>query len=257
MPAGSDVLIWKEKYRVPSYAIGANGQVKFYYISNFLLDMASIHADHLHWGFRDMRERNQYWVLSRFHVIMHKYPGMHETIHLETWPKGINRLFALRDYRISDAANDVICVATSAWLIMDAGTGKPVRIADYRNLFDYTTNMHGIEEVPDKLPAVTVPDFKVLIKVACSDLDINKHVNSGKYIEWIEDTFDTHYFEQKNIREFQINFLSETRFGETIELVRMPGMQQTDYHYFEGTKESDHSVSFRASIIWDKSLINK
>jgi medium-chain acyl-[acyl-carrier-protein] hydrolase len=252
MPAESEILIWKEAFRIPSYAIGCNGQIKFYFIGNFLFDIASTHANHLHWGFDDMQKNNQYWVLSRFHIKMFRYPVMNELIHLETWPKGINRLFAIRDYLISSESGHIICLATSAWLIMDAVTGKPVRISDFRDLFDFNTNKHGIEEVPDKLPPVTEPDYIASIKVSYSDLDINKHVNSGKYIEWIQDSFDDLHYEQQNIKEFQINFMSETHFGETISLKRMPGINEPDCHYFEGIQEGDNVSCFRAKILWDK-----
>ena len=252
----SDSLIWKEEYRIPSYAVASNGQVKFYFIGNFLFDIASNHASHLHWGFEDMQKNNQYWVLSRFHVKMIKYPFMQEIICLETWPKGIDRLFALRDYRISDLSGNIICLATSAWLIMDAGTGKPLRISDFRELFDYNPDRYSIKEVPDKLPPVIEPDYQVSVRVLFSDLDINKHVNSGKYLEWIQDCYAEEYYEQRNIREFQINFLSETRFDETIKLSRMTGMHQPECHYFEGIKERDQTAAFRARIVWDESLIN-
>lgn len=257
MPLESEALIWKEKYRIPSYAVGSNGQIKFYFICNFLFDIASSHASHLHWGFEDMQKNNRYWVLSRFHVKMIRYPTMQEMIQLETWPKGIDRLFALRDYRITNEAGDIICLATSAWLIMDAGTGKPLRISDFRELFDFNPDRYSIREVPDKLPPVTDPDYKVLIRVAFSDLDINKHVNSGRYLEWIQDCYDEEYYERRNIREFQINFLSETRFNETIQLSRMKDIRQPDCHYFEGLKENDQTSSFRARIAWDDSLIIK
>jgi acyl-ACP thioesterase len=254
-PLQSDSLFWKEAFRIPSYTVGANGRIKFYFICNFLFDIASTHASHLHWGFDDMRKNNQYWVLSRFHVKMLKYPVMQEMIHLETWPKGIDRLFALRDYRINNSAGDIICLATSAWLIVDAGTGKPLRISDFRELFDFNPEKYSILEVPEKLPPVTNPDYQIPIRVSFSDLDINKHVNSGRYLEWIQDCYDEEFYVKKNIREFQVNFLSETRFGQTVILSRMKHIHFTDCHYFEGIKEKDKSASFRARILWDD-LIN-
>ena len=183
-------LTWKEQTEIPSHMVDFYGRIKFYYICHYLFDIASRHAHFLHWGYDDLQDQKQYWVLSRLHVKMLKYPGMHDTISLETWPKGINRLFALRDFRFSSGVDETICLATTAWLIVDASSGRPVRITDFAELYNFNTGKHSIEEVPGKLPAVDTPENTREISVSYSDLDINKHVTSGKYIEWIQNCFD-------------------------------------------------------------------
>ena len=244
----SGELIWKEEIEIPSHMVDFYGRIKFYYICHYLFDIASRHAHSLHWGFDDLRDQKQYWVLSRLHVKMMKYPGMHDKIHFETWPKGISRLFALRDFRFCTGEDETICLATTAWLIVDSTTGRPVKITDYADLNNFNTGKHSIEEVPGKLPAVDDPENIREISVNYSDLDINKHVTSGKYIEWIQNCFDTQLYEKHNVREFQMNFLSETRPGENISLHWMTDKHSDTDHFFEGIKGSyDHPV-FRAFV---------
>ncbi len=250
----SGELIWKEQFEIPSHVVDLNGRIKFYYICNYLFDIASRHAHSLHWGYDDLQDHKQYWVLSRLHVKMLKYPGMHDTILFETWPKGISRLFALRDFRFSSAHDDTICLATTAWLIIDSATGRPVRITDFAELYNYNTGKHSIEEVPGKLPAVDDPEHSREIGVHYSDLDINKHVNSGKYIEWIQNCFDAQVYEKSNIREFQMNFLSETHYGENITLHCMRGKESENDHFFEGIKGAYDNPVFRAYVKLDQNF---
>jgi len=247
-------LTWKEQIEIPARMVDYYGRIKFYNICHYLFDIASKHADSLHWGYNDLQGRKQYWVLSRLHVKMMKYPGMHDTIFFETWPKGISRLFALRDFRFSTEEDDTICLATTAWLIVDATTGRPVKITDFDELYNLSTGKHSIEEVPEKLPAVDDPEHSREIGVNYSDLDINKHVTAGKYIEWIQNCFENQIYEKRNISEFQMNFLSETYNGENITLHWMSGKESEDDHFFEGIKGSyDHPV-FRAYIKFDEDL---
>ena len=125
-------LTLKKDYEVPAFAADFRGMIKFYYLCDWLFDAASEHARSLGWGYGDLKKHKMYWVLSRFHAIMRHYPGMHEHITLETWPRGISGPFALRDFRLSSGKDTVICLATTAWLIMDAERGRPERQPVFR-----------------------------------------------------------------------------------------------------------------------------
>jgi acyl-ACP thioesterase len=248
---GSD-LTWKEQITVPAHTIDLFGKVKFYYICYYLFDSASRHAHSLHWGYDDLQGQKQYWVLSRLHVQMLSYPGMHDSIMLETWPKGISRLFALRDFKITSANGETICLATTAWLIVDGTTGRPVRISDFARLYNFNTGRHSLKTVPGKLPVVDDPEHSLEIGATYSDLDINQHVTSGKYIEWVQNCFDTGSYEKTKITEFRMNFLSETRHAENITLHWMAAQPPESGYYFEGIKGSyDHPV-FRAYVKMDE-----
>jgi len=67
-------LILRLDEKIPSYDVSLNGQTKFYTLCNILLDSAAVHANKFRFGYHDMRKENVYWVLSRFHIIMHEYP---------------------------------------------------------------------------------------------------------------------------------------------------------------------------------------
>lgn len=240
---------WKKEMEVPAFAADFRGKIKFYYLCDWLFDAASEHARSLGWGYGDLKKQKRYWVLSRLHVQMQHYPGMHEHITLETWPRGISGAFALRDFRLSvrDAG---VCLATTAWLILDARNGRPVRINEFSEIHDYDTGKYAIKEVPGKLPPVEDPDQSLQVPVRYSDLDVNDHVNSAKYIEWIQDSFDKKAYLNRQIGDFMINFLSEGRFGDVIRLERMPGKDPACENYFEAKKHPERRPVFRAFVRW-------
>ena len=245
-------LVMTIDYRIPPYFVSLNGQTKFYTLCNLLLESAARHAMKFHFGYDDMKRENIYWVLSRLQVRMRSYPKMDHPIKVKTWPKGINKLFFMRDYRICSDDGSVLADATSAWLILDGNTGRPKKIDDSLNLHYYNVEgMNAIEEIPGKLPSVQTSSGSITRIARYSDLDINKHVNAVKYVEWIQDLYPIELYEGKNVKEFQINYHSETRYDEEVEIRTQKEENNEGFHYFEGVKNHTGSAAFRAKILFD------
>lgn len=242
-------LILKLDNKIPTYDVSLNGQTKFYTLCSILLDSAATHANKYRFGYHDMRKENVYWVLSRFHIIMHGYPSMDDHIKVETWPKGANKLFFMRDYRILSADDRLLTTATTAWLILDGNTGRPKKMEENNSLHSYhIDDFHAIEAVPDKLPRISEPDRQRPVVALYSDLDINKHVNSVKYIEWVQDCYPQEFYEKQNVKEFQINYQSETRYGEEVQIRIRNASTSDPFQYFEGIRASDENAAFRARL---------
>ena len=55
-----------------------------------------------------------------------------------------------------------------------------------------------------------------------SDVDINGHINSVKYIEHILDLFPREQFEHHRIRRFDIAYKAESYMGDTLSFVCQP-----------------------------------
>jgi acyl-ACP thioesterase len=242
-------LIHATEYRIPVYNVSVNGQTKFYTLCNILLESAASQALELGFGYEDMKKENTYWVLSRFHIKMKSYPRMGQLVKVETWPKGMNRLFFLRDYRIFLVSGEFLAAATSAWILIDGKTGRPRTMEGMGDLQYYAVDdLHAIKQVPLKLPAIARPDDRTNFTVRYSDLDIYKHVNAVKYVEWIQDVYPARLYENHNVEEFQINYQSETRYGEEVEIRIQNDGPEAGFHYFEGVRDHNSVTAFRAKI---------
>jgi acyl-ACP thioesterase len=246
-------LVLRVENSIPSYFVSLNGQAKFYTLASMLLESAGIHSTIHGFGYDDFRKCNVYWVLSRLHVVMHSYPMMNQLVEVRTWHKGANRLFFMRDYQMFSEDEQLLASATTAWLILDGKTGRPKKLGPSDNFEEFSVkDRHAIETVPDKLPAITGPDRQVKIKAQYSDLDINQHVNALKYIEWIQDCYDEETYRLVNVKEFQINYQLETRFGEEVEIRMKNGDPGDPFDYFEGLRTGDQNPAFRARICFGK-----
>lgn len=196
---------------VKSYHTDQNGKLTLPTILHFLQECAWDNARANNFGFEDLEKQNAFWVLSKIYLEIDEYPDWKDEIQIKTWPKGIDGLFAIRDFQIL-RNNKVIGNATSYWLILDKTNGRPKRLENFNFLHDNFLKESAINQKLGKLVFKGSSIIQDQRKVYSSDLDINKHVNNATYVRWILDS----YFSENNelIKEFEINFLNELRLNE-------------------------------------------
>jgi len=242
--------ISKENYSVYSYEVDTNANAPITAIANYIQDIAAKHAEVLGWGFEEMLKKHQYWVLYRLRIDILRYPAWREEIIVETWPSGIDRLFANRDFRIADGQGRVIGNATSAWLIIDRRSRRP---QSPESLHDTLPGLpvSTVGKSLEKLPPVEGGNDRKSFRVKYSDLDQNNHVNNVKYIQWITDSYPKDFCAKNRIVNFEINYLSESSLGEKIEIESVC-LNQSPLLYHHALFITDHKKEIcRARVTWE------
>ena len=213
--------IFVKEFSISSFNLNPKGQARLTSMANFFQEIAYHHAKKLGFGYDDMNEKQTMWVLSRMKIRMIQYPVWDDKVKVETWHKGMDRIFGLRDFRVKDDSGMVLGYASSAWLILDSRTKRPVRPTE-----EVLQHSRGEESVfDDTLEKINIPENMVEIssrKVVFSDLDIMGHVNNVKYIEWCIDSALTTDNKDHEIRELEINFMHEALLGEEISISGQP-----------------------------------
>ena len=188
-------------------------------------EIAYISADSLGFGYDDLQQFGVAWVLSRFEIHFLDMPRWKDRVELQTWHKGFEGPFYVRDFRMNGADGKPAILATSSWLVIDMETRHLLRR----------------EHLAEKLPLDTIydesaldtPCGKVIMPregvekvaehtVSYSDVDIIGHTNNAKYIVWAMDCIGFDQTSSKRVSSIRINFNKETRPGETVELLRAP-----------------------------------
>lgn len=242
--------IWSEEYRLQWYDTDLNGQLKMSAFANYMQETAWRHANHLGFGYEDAKNRNEFWVIISLMIKMIGSPVWGKKITIETWPKGIDRLFAFRDFKIMDEKGEVIGAATSAWMILDKDTRRPKDVDIVKPMLHLATN----QDVLDKNPPLLMPMKEVVTseprKICFSEVDQNGHVNNTRYIDWCLDALSMEWHRTHQIRSMVINYLSEVKAEETIQITTGP---ESDHSLLiQGTRESDGKVIFRTRVEWGK-----
>jgi len=205
-----------EHITVKSYDVDWTGLLKLQSLFQYFQEIAGINATRLGVGFEELRKRRLFWVLSRIKVEIQRLPEWNEVVELSTWPKSVDRLFAIRDFRMKDLSGAILLNATSAWLLVDMDKGRPQR---FELLPVDIRTYHGEDAIAapfEKIQPVATMVRSHSRGVMPGDLDVNHHVNNATYIGWITDCFSPEFLGQKAVRALEVNYVSEAVFGDTV-----------------------------------------
>ncbi len=244
-------LVWKGEFSVRLYETDGCGTLAVGSLCDYLQEAAGNHAGVFGVSVSQLMERNLTWVLARLRVRIERLPSAGERLEVHTWPSGVERLFALRDFRVLDDEGAVVASALSAWLVIDTATRRPVRIQSVFDPPDAAVPRAldiGVEKLAEKTPKDGQVGRETAIVVRLADLDANEHVNNARIAEWIVEGAGPEAFRQSRIRALDIDFLAETRHGDTVisRAAAIPG----GYSHILFRPEDDREIA-RARSQWE------
>jgi acyl-ACP thioesterase len=234
-------------FHIDSYICDFKGKVTLPVIGDFILQAATIHAAERGFGYETMVKEDTAWVLSRLSIEMYEYPAYDEDIVIETWIEDVSRLFTQRCFRFINRNQQTIGYARTIWAAINMLTRRPIDILAWkREILGYVeTERNCPVKKPEKMSAVdegTVHEYTVKY----SDIDINKHVNSVKHIEYLVNIFDLEMFKNNDIGIFEIVYLTEGMFGDKLSIHQQ--VRNTN-EYLMDVKKEGVSVC-RSRIVW-------
>lgn len=211
-----DDLFWVEEFKVRAYEVGPNGQATIQTVFNYLQEAASNHAAMMKADKQHLEHLNLTWVLSRAHVQMERYPSWHQIVRIETWPSKKETYYGLRDFLILDENKKVLGKATTSWMMIDFNKRRPVKLPEFLNSVENTEKGRAIDDPFDRLPLLQDVENQKKFIVRLSDLDVNRHVNSGHYIVWALEAVPQVIHEKYQVSDLQINYRAEAVYGDRV-----------------------------------------
>ena len=237
------MLKYTKDLTIQCYETDAAWRLKPVSFMNFAQEAAGNHAVYLGFGYDDLIASNTAWILSRMHVVFTDTPKWKDELTLTTWHKGLNRLFFLRDFILTDKEGHERVKATTSWLVLDLATRRLVR--DPELMEDGTVCTENVIETPaDKvqmpkgIEAVHMMDHVV----AYSDVDMNGHTNNAMYMQWAMDAVDYDLASSRPVREFTINFNHETKYGDVVSIYKTRLEEEDGVRVFIEGKFADQSA---------------
>ncbi len=239
---------YEEIKTIRAYDVDFNNKIKISSVSNLLQDVASVHADQLGLGFKDLNKLDLGWVLSWVKLNIERYPAFGDSVNIKTWPRCKFKLYSMRDYTIRNETGDVLISATSAWLPINTRTKRITDTKNLPNTIIYDPDMIAVNDFPDKIIAGNTREILLHKKFRYTDIDVNQHVNNTRYIEMILDCYTTEHYKTNQIKNFEISFSSESFFDDEIEISR----SSTDgFHVIQGINTKSLKQVFISKLNWE------
>jgi acyl-ACP thioesterase len=244
------VMVWKDQYTIHSYQVDIKGKATLVALCQLLQESAWKHAEHLGLGFSHLKKKNFIWVLARQLIRINSYPEWGDTIEVHTWPTGKDRIFCYRDFRILDPGGSIAAEAATTWFVIDLVTRKPKKTELYYHLelpqeveFVFTHRLNKLENFDTE-------DFTKVIQVSYGDLDMHRHVNSLRYVEWIFNGLPFEFLSAHIPTELEINYMSEASYGDEISVSYVKKETLNVFHKIMRT--SDNTEICRARTVWQQ-----
>ena len=244
------MLKYTDRYTIPCYDTDASWRLKPTSFMNLAQEAAGRHAVYLGFGYDDLIKTNTAWILSRVHVEFVDTPKWRDEITLNTWHKGLNRLFFLRDFLITDNEGRTRVKATTSWLVLNLETRRIVR--DPNLMEEGTVCTENVIDTPaDKVQMPKDAEVELVRRhtVSYSDIDTNGHTNNAMYMQWSMNSVGYDITSTRAVKEFTINFNHETKAGDVVDIYRASVEKEDGLHVFVEGKLCDVS-SFCVEIVF-------
>lgn len=189
-----------------------------------LLNAAEQHAKARGFGMYDVNSDNYTWVLSRLCVEMNEMPLVWDHVNVTTWIENIYKLFTNRNFSIKSPSGKIYGYARSIWALIDYNTRQPQNLEEmYANNFSIYLNPEELCPITKQGRVKPLEDENWVknIKTEYTDIDLNGHVNSIKYIEHIMNLFAlSDYEDGRNLHRIEIAYMAESFFSDNLSLYK-------------------------------------
>ncbi len=156
------------------------------------------------------------WVLLRKKINISRYPVIGESVRILTYPAGIDRIFAYRDYFMYDESGAVIASASSTWTLFCLEKRSLIRIPPqyhYLKQDDQTK----VLPVPDgQYASLTRADYTSSYIVNYFDLDWNNHTNNLVYVRIMLNALPLEWHKKYELTQLSFQIKSECQYGEKL-----------------------------------------
>ena len=185
------------------------------------------------------------WVLLRKELKIYRYAEIGDKVRVITYPAGIARVFAYRDFWILDEKGETLACAASTWTLMNLKTRRMSSIP--QRLIDMQEVEPG-QNLPLPAQKLKLPGLRDIYKhrVGHYDIDWNGHVNNVVTSRLLLQGIPNEVHQQKKLSSFTIHLKSEVLPNQELTIA----LGEEDGVYYHALKSADDTALVVASSVW-------
>lgn len=204
-------------FPVHSYEVDAFGTLEVPAISGYLQELAGWHAAELGVGLDVLRARGLTWVLARQRIELPLPVGLGDSLAVETWPSGLERLGASREFVARRGDGGEAVRATTLWYVLDLATRRPVRPQEVLDPRFPRPRLPPVAPLArGKLPAPERWELQQRFHVRYEDIDANLHVTNASYVTWAVEVVPVDLWRASRLSAVEVQHVAEGLHGAAV-----------------------------------------
>ena len=199
------MAFFEKEYTIDVSHVAPNGFITNMGILSLLEDTACKHSDVAGYGFNVK-------ILKRV-----KYADI---VKVRTWSRPSKKFTTLRDFEILDKNDNIICIATTKWTLIDIKTGKISTITDeiIDKYFPEDKSIFSSDDNSDikKLIEPKEHSSEYIYITQRRDIDVNKHMHNLNYLYLAYEALPEDVYNSPECNNLEIMYKTSIRLGDTV-----------------------------------------
>ncbi|MEI6864467.1 acyl-ACP thioesterase domain-containing protein [Flavicella sp.] len=186
-------------------------------ILTLLEETAADHCYSINHSLYQLEAQNIGWVLFSGFMQMERYPNYKEKITIRTWLSVYSTIKGFRENIIYDEQGNIIGRARGLWVFFDIEKRRPTPIFDIiKEKWSFCNEESINHNISKKIKAIENPNYELKFKVNRYDIDMNKHVNNIRYLQWLIESVPDEIIDNYYLHSIDGRFIAEAHLGQTI-----------------------------------------
>lgn len=203
-------MVFNEKYRIGLEDCGADCLATNKAILTIIEDVAGLHSSSVGLGLGEISENNYAWVVLYWKVKVINRPHYNQVVDVYTWSTNADKLFADRDFEITDDSGQIMAIATSRWIYMDLSRRRPARITEeLMGKYQSEPQKHVFEDIISKSAIPDTEYVEIPYTVLRRDVDYLGHMHNISYLDAAYDVMPDDIYEKADYNWFAIEYKKE------------------------------------------------
>ena len=252
--------IGRYEFLVEPFHCDFSNRIFMGHLGNHLLNAADFHSNERGFGMHFLNGIRKTWVLSRLAIEVNEMPVAYTRLSVETWVDSVMRFFTQRNFKISDhETGKIYGYGRSVWAMIDTETRQPADILAIKE--------GSIAEYVDKETICPIAassrvrmsdegQWAGKVETHYSDVDVNGHINSVKYVEHLLDLMPEAWHRTHRISRIDVAYVAESHFGDVLNYYcETTGEGKTAYRIMKQRGEEPPLEACRVEITTVKSRL--
>lgn len=200
-----------EKIKIFNHYTNYKGRLFVKTLCDLFNDTAEVQTEQYGVDVATLNAEGMTWMLHRLHIRLHKMPHQNEEVYIETWPSGIDRLFALRDYRMIREDGEELVRATSEWMYIDLNRRRPMRLSEkvIRMSTEHSIPRIELESILNEKQFSMEAEGGRHFVATFDNIDFNGHVTQASYMRWITNSLPFEFLKEHVLTDVEIIYAHE------------------------------------------------